>query len=198
MAAIRWRARSRQAPAGGNVSSGDHAVRRHQRRFRCRADRRLHRLRSRCSRGASCPRRRSASASPAASYDADDDRRRRRPPASRAQPRRRRASPARSRGPRPALKQRGRLRVRRQIEAAGIAPAIAERAVDEVFGDIDDDALLDAGARRGGCAAADARSTRRPATLSQRLRTGTCVRARASTPEPRRAARRAAEPRPVQ
>jgi regulatory protein len=42
------------------------------------------------------------------------------------------------------IRKRGRLRVRRQIEAAGIAPAIAARAVDEVFGSIDAGALLDA------------------------------------------------------
>src|SRR5262245_18910204 len=37
---------------------------------------------------------------------------------------------------------RGRLRVKRHIEAAGIASAIAEHVVDEVFQDIDSDALL--------------------------------------------------------
>ncbi len=40
------------------------------------------------------------------------------------------------------LKRRGRLRVRRQVEAAGIAADIAERAVAEVFGDLDPEALL--------------------------------------------------------
>jgi regulatory protein len=38
---------------------------------------------------------------------------------------------------------RGRLRVRRQIEAAGIAPAIAQRAVDDAFAEVDDQALLE-------------------------------------------------------
>jgi regulatory protein len=42
------------------------------------------------------------------------------------------------------VKRRGRLRVRRQIEHAGIAPTIARGAVDEVFGDIDDKALIEA------------------------------------------------------
>ena len=42
------------------------------------------------------------------------------------------------------IKRRGRLRVRRQIEHAGIAPPTARRAVDEVFGDIDDQALIEA------------------------------------------------------
>jgi regulatory protein len=42
------------------------------------------------------------------------------------------------------LRQRGRLRVARRIEAAGIAPALARRAVDEVFQEIDPDALLTA------------------------------------------------------
>jgi len=40
------------------------------------------------------------------------------------------------------IRKRGRLRVRRQIEAAGIAPSIAERAVNEVFDTLDTDALL--------------------------------------------------------
>jgi regulatory protein len=40
------------------------------------------------------------------------------------------------------LKKRGKPRVRRAIEAAGIAPAIARRAVDEVFETIDGEALL--------------------------------------------------------
>jgi regulatory protein len=40
------------------------------------------------------------------------------------------------------VKRRGRLRVRRQVEAAGIAPDIAERAIADVFGDLDPDALL--------------------------------------------------------
>jgi regulatory protein len=37
---------------------------------------------------------------------------------------------------------RGRLRVKRQIEAAGIAPALAQQAVDLVFEDVDAEALL--------------------------------------------------------
>ena len=40
------------------------------------------------------------------------------------------------------IKKRGARRVRREIEAAGIAPALAERAVAEVYGDVDADALL--------------------------------------------------------
>ena len=40
------------------------------------------------------------------------------------------------------LKRRGRLRVRRQIEQAGIAPDVARAALDATFEDIDDDALL--------------------------------------------------------
>lgn len=42
------------------------------------------------------------------------------------------------------IKRRGRLRVRRQIEQAGIAKAIAARAVNEVFDDLDPDALINA------------------------------------------------------
>jgi regulatory protein len=42
-----------------------------------------------------------------------------------------------------AFRKRGRLRVRRKIESAGIAPATARRAVDEVFGSLDGDELLE-------------------------------------------------------
>ena len=42
-----------------------------------------------------------------------------------------------------AVRRRGKLRVRRQIEQAGIAPATARHAIDEVFGGIDDEALLE-------------------------------------------------------
>ena len=47
-----------------------------------------------------------------------------------------------------AVRKRGRLRVRRRIEAAGIASALAERAVDEVFREVDGDALLEAALRK--------------------------------------------------
>ena len=43
-----------------------------------------------------------------------------------------------------ALRKRGKLRVRLEIERAGIDAAIARRVVDEVFADLDADALLDA------------------------------------------------------
>ena len=46
------------------------------------------------------------------------------------------------------VKRRGRLRVRRQIEHAGIAPPTARRAVDEVFSGIDDQALIEAALSR--------------------------------------------------
>jgi regulatory protein len=42
------------------------------------------------------------------------------------------------------IKRRGRLRIRRQIEQAGIAPATARHAIDAVFESVDDDALLEA------------------------------------------------------
>ena len=42
------------------------------------------------------------------------------------------------------LRKRGKLRVRRRIEAAGIASALAQRAVDEAFRDVDADALMSA------------------------------------------------------
>ena len=42
------------------------------------------------------------------------------------------------------VKRRGRVRVRRQIENAGIAPGTARRIVDETFESIDRDALIEA------------------------------------------------------
>jgi regulatory protein len=41
------------------------------------------------------------------------------------------------------IRKRGKLRVRRKIESAGISPATAKRALDEVFGNLDDDRLLE-------------------------------------------------------
>src|SRR5262249_2873460 len=46
------------------------------------------------------------------------------------------------------VKRRGKLRVRLQIERAGIAKDVAKRAVDEAFGDLDPDALLEASLAR--------------------------------------------------
>ena|SRR3989442_3291690 len=43
-----------------------------------------------------------------------------------------------------AVRRRGKLRVRREIESAGVAGPTARQAVDEVFGALDDDALLEA------------------------------------------------------
>jgi regulatory protein len=40
------------------------------------------------------------------------------------------------------LKKRGKLRVKRRLEAAGIAPAVAQRAIQETFESVDIDALL--------------------------------------------------------
>ena len=42
------------------------------------------------------------------------------------------------------VKRRGKLRVRLQIERAGIASSTARQAIDEVFGALDDDALIEA------------------------------------------------------
>lgn len=42
------------------------------------------------------------------------------------------------------IRRRGKLRVRLQIQRAGIDTAIAKRAVDDVFGTIDDEALIEA------------------------------------------------------
>jgi regulatory protein len=47
-----------------------------------------------------------------------------------------------------AIRRRGRLRVMRTIERAGIAPAAARAAVDERFRDVDEDALLAAALAR--------------------------------------------------
>lgn len=46
------------------------------------------------------------------------------------------------------VKRRGKLRVRMQIQRAGIGNEVAKRAVDEVFDSIDDDALLEASLRK--------------------------------------------------
>jgi regulatory protein len=46
------------------------------------------------------------------------------------------------------LKRRGRRRVRLEIERAGIAPAVARQAVEETFGDLDEEALLEAALER--------------------------------------------------
>jgi regulatory protein len=43
-----------------------------------------------------------------------------------------------------AIKKRGKLRVRMQIERAGISRELARSAIDEVFGDIEDETLLEA------------------------------------------------------
>lgn len=42
------------------------------------------------------------------------------------------------------IRRRGKLRIKQQLARAGIAPATARRAIDVVFSDIDDDALLEA------------------------------------------------------
>jgi regulatory protein len=42
------------------------------------------------------------------------------------------------------LKKRGRLRVKQRLQAAGIAPAVAQRAIQDIFEAIDVDALMSA------------------------------------------------------
>jgi regulatory protein len=62
------------------------------------------------------------------------------------------------------LRKRGRRRVKRRIEAAGIASAIAQRAVDHTFAEIDADALMAAALDkrlRGRSAIADEREFQR-------------------------------------
>ena len=46
------------------------------------------------------------------------------------------------------VRRRGKLRVRMQIQQAGISKEIAKRAIDEVFSAIDDDALIEASLRK--------------------------------------------------
>ena len=46
------------------------------------------------------------------------------------------------------IHRRGKLRVRMRIERAGIAKEIAHRAVDEVFGHIEDEAYIDASLKK--------------------------------------------------
>jgi regulatory protein len=46
------------------------------------------------------------------------------------------------------IRRRGKLRVRMQIERAGIGKAIAKQAVDAVFDTIDDDALIEASLKK--------------------------------------------------
>ncbi len=42
------------------------------------------------------------------------------------------------------IRKRGKMRVRQQIERAGIAKSTAKQAIDDVFATVDDEALLDA------------------------------------------------------
>ena len=46
------------------------------------------------------------------------------------------------------IRRRGKLRVRMQIQRAGIGKEVAKRAVDEVFSGIDDDELIEAALRK--------------------------------------------------
>jgi regulatory protein len=46
------------------------------------------------------------------------------------------------------IRRRGKLRVRMQIQRAGIGKDVAKRAVDEVFSEIDDDELIEASLRK--------------------------------------------------
>jgi len=46
------------------------------------------------------------------------------------------------------IRRRGKLRVRMQIQRAGIGKDLAKRAVDEVFSGIDDDELIEASLRK--------------------------------------------------
>jgi len=62
------------------------------------------------------------------------------------------------------IRKRGRLRVRRKIESAGISPATARRAIDEVFGALDDEDMLESALAkrlRGGASIADQREFNR-------------------------------------
>jgi len=46
------------------------------------------------------------------------------------------------------IRRRGKLRVQMQIQRAGIDKSVAKRAMDEVFGAIDDDALIEASLKK--------------------------------------------------
>jgi len=62
------------------------------------------------------------------------------------------------------IRKRGKIRVRLQLERAGIAKDTARQAIDDVFGAIDDDALIEASLRkrlRGRDAIADDREFQR-------------------------------------
>jgi regulatory protein len=63
-----------------------------------------------------------------------------------------------------AVRKRGKLRVRRKIESAGIAAATARHAVEEVFGSLNDDELLESALAkrlRSGATIADEREFNR-------------------------------------
>ena len=62
------------------------------------------------------------------------------------------------------IRKRGRMRVTRKIQSAGIAAAVAKHAIDEVFGAIDGDALLESALAkrlRRGATAVDEREFNR-------------------------------------
>ena len=62
------------------------------------------------------------------------------------------------------IRKRGRLRVKRRIEAAGIASSVAQRAIDDTFAEIDSEALMAAALEkrlRGRAAIADDREFQR-------------------------------------
>lgn len=62
------------------------------------------------------------------------------------------------------IRRRGKIRVRMQIERAGIAKAVARHAIDEVFGAIDDDELMEGSLNkrlRGHASIADDREFQR-------------------------------------
>jgi regulatory protein len=68
-----------------------------------------------------------------------------------------------------AVRGRGRQRVRLEIERAGIDKATARRVVDEVFAELDDDALLDAALKRHLRSDTGIRDDRQFARLYRRL-----------------------------
>ena len=70
------------------------------------------------------------------------------------------------------LKKRGRYRVTRQIEAAGIAPSIARRIVEETFAAIDADGLLTKRSAGGSGERRASRTRRNSSPLSISRRTG--------------------------
>ena len=67
------------------------------------------------------------------------------------------------------MRRRGRLRVRQRLSSAGIAPGVADQVLDEVFAQIDHEALLNAALERRLPAGRNIRDERELARLFRHL-----------------------------